>query len=168
MQETQETQVWSLGGEDPPGGGNGNPFSILAWKIPWTEESGRLQSMGSPRVQHTWVAEYTHIKVTILVVLKILCILLRMIALQCCVGFCHTATRICHRYTYVLPSWTSLPPPTPLGCPEPWVELPVSYSKSPLATYFAYGVNPSHPFLPQLCPQVLWLPFYCCPSVPFF
>ena len=30
-----------------PGGGNGNPLSILAWKIPWTEESGGLQSMGS-------------------------------------------------------------------------------------------------------------------------
>ena len=30
-----------------PGGGNGNPSSILAWKIPWTEESGGVQSMGS-------------------------------------------------------------------------------------------------------------------------
>ena len=30
-----------------PGGGNGNHSSILAWKIPWTEEPGRLQSMGS-------------------------------------------------------------------------------------------------------------------------
>ena len=29
-----------------PGGGNGNPLSILAWKIPWMEEPGRLQSMG--------------------------------------------------------------------------------------------------------------------------
>ena len=35
-----------------PGMGNGNPFSILAWKIPWTEEPGGLQSMGSQRVQH--------------------------------------------------------------------------------------------------------------------
>ena len=30
-----------------PGGGNGTPSSILAWKIPWTEESGGVQSMGS-------------------------------------------------------------------------------------------------------------------------
>ena len=35
------------------GGGNGNPHSsILAWKIPWTEEPGRLQSMGLQRVRH--------------------------------------------------------------------------------------------------------------------
>ena len=35
-----------LGWEDPLEKGNGNPFSILAWKIPWTEESDRLQSTG--------------------------------------------------------------------------------------------------------------------------
>ena len=32
-----------------PGGGHGNHSSILSWRIPWTEESGELQSMGSPR-----------------------------------------------------------------------------------------------------------------------
>ena len=35
-----------------PGEGNGYPLNILAWKIPWTEEPGRLQSMGSQRVGH--------------------------------------------------------------------------------------------------------------------
>jgi len=35
-----------------PRGGNGNPPYILAWEIPWTEESGRLQSMGSQRFGH--------------------------------------------------------------------------------------------------------------------
>ena len=35
-----------------PGGGNGNHFSILAWRISWTEEPGGLQSMGSQRVGH--------------------------------------------------------------------------------------------------------------------
>ena len=34
------------------GEGNDNPFSILAWEIPWTEEPGRLQSMESQRVEH--------------------------------------------------------------------------------------------------------------------
>ena len=34
------------------GEGNGNPLRILAWRIPWTEESGGLQSMGSQRVGH--------------------------------------------------------------------------------------------------------------------
>ena len=33
---------------------NGNPLQYLAWKIPWTEESGRLQSMGLQRAEHDW------------------------------------------------------------------------------------------------------------------
>ena len=37
-----------------PGEGNGNHSTILAWKIPWTEDPGRLQSMGSQRVGHDW------------------------------------------------------------------------------------------------------------------
>ena len=41
----QETWVQSLGWED--GEGNGNPLQFLAWKISWTEEPSRLQSMGS-------------------------------------------------------------------------------------------------------------------------
>ena len=47
MQETEETQVPSLGREDALEAGTATPFSILAWRIPWTEEPGRLQSMGS-------------------------------------------------------------------------------------------------------------------------
>ena len=35
-----------------PGEKNGNAFQYLAWEIPWTEEPGRLQSMGSQRVRH--------------------------------------------------------------------------------------------------------------------
>ena len=36
----------------PPGEGHDNPLSILAWRIPWTEKPGRLQSIGSQRVRH--------------------------------------------------------------------------------------------------------------------
>ena len=43
-----------------PGGRNGNPLHFLAWEIPWTEEPGMLQPMGSQRVRHGWVTEYTH------------------------------------------------------------------------------------------------------------
>ena len=43
----QETQVRSLGQEDPLEKGMATHSSILAWRIPWTEESGKLQSMGS-------------------------------------------------------------------------------------------------------------------------
>ena len=50
----EETQVRSLSQEDPLEKGMATHSSILAWKIPWTEESGRLQSMASQRVGHDW------------------------------------------------------------------------------------------------------------------
>ena len=43
-----------------PGGGNGNHSRILAWEIPWTEESGRLQSLGSQRVGYDLATEHEH------------------------------------------------------------------------------------------------------------
>ena len=48
----QETWVQSLGREDPLEKDMATHSSILAWEIPWTEETGRLQSMGSQRVKH--------------------------------------------------------------------------------------------------------------------
>ena len=48
----QETWVQSLGWEDPLEKEMATHSSILAWKIPWMEEPGRLQSMGSKRVRH--------------------------------------------------------------------------------------------------------------------
>ena len=47
-----ETKVQSLGQEDPLEEEMANHSSILAWEIPWTEEPGGLQSMGSQRVGH--------------------------------------------------------------------------------------------------------------------
>ena len=47
MQETQQMWVQSLGQEDPLEKEMATHSNILAWKIPWTEEPGRLQSMGS-------------------------------------------------------------------------------------------------------------------------
>ena len=46
----QETQVQSMGQEDPLEKGMATHSSILAWRIPWTKEPGRLQSMGLQRV----------------------------------------------------------------------------------------------------------------------
>ena len=46
-----ETWVQSLGWEDPLEKGMATHSSILAWRIPWTEEPGRLQSTGSQRVE---------------------------------------------------------------------------------------------------------------------
>ena len=55
----QETWVWCMGWEDPLEKEMATHSSILAWRIPWTEEPGRLQSMESQRVGHDWVAEHT-------------------------------------------------------------------------------------------------------------
>ena len=54
LQETQETWVQFLGGEEALEEGMATHSSILAWGIPWTEEPGGLQSMGSQRVRHDW------------------------------------------------------------------------------------------------------------------
>ena len=48
----QETQVQSLGLEDPLEKGMATHSSIFAWRIPWIEEPGRLQSIGLQRVGH--------------------------------------------------------------------------------------------------------------------
>ena len=52
----QETGVQSLAPEDPLKEGIATHSSILAWRIPWTEELGRLWSTGSQRVRHNWVS----------------------------------------------------------------------------------------------------------------
>ena len=52
LSAVQETQVQSPGGEDPLEKGMATHSSILAWRIPWTEEPGRLQSRGLQRVGH--------------------------------------------------------------------------------------------------------------------
>ena len=51
----QETPVQSPGREDPLEKEMATRFSILAWRIPWTEEPGGLQSVGSQRVSPDWV-----------------------------------------------------------------------------------------------------------------
>ena len=56
----QETWVRSLGWEDPLEEGKATHSSILAWRIPWTEEPGGLQSMGWQRVRQDWETSTTH------------------------------------------------------------------------------------------------------------
>ena len=74
-----ETQVWSLSWEDPLEKEMATHSSILAWRIPWTEEPGRPQSTGSQRVGHDWTTSlhfiyiyiciYTHIHILLLLFL---------------------------------------------------------------------------------------------------
>ena len=59
MQDMQETQESSWVGKIPLVG-KATYSSILAWKIPWIQEPGGLQSIGSQRVRHNWVTEHAH------------------------------------------------------------------------------------------------------------
>ena len=67
MQETQKTQVWSLGREDPLDEGLATPSRMPAWRIPWREEPGGLQTIGLQRVGHDWsdLAQSTHSKMEV-------------------------------------------------------------------------------------------------------
>ena len=56
----QETWVQSLDWEDPLEKEMATHSSFLAWRIPWTEEPGGLQSLGSQRVRHNWVMRLDH------------------------------------------------------------------------------------------------------------
>ena len=60
MQETQGTWLWSLSLEDPLEEGMTTHSSILAWRIPWTEEPEGLWSIGSQRVGHDW-SDWAHV-----------------------------------------------------------------------------------------------------------
>ena len=53
----RETQVQSLGQEDPLEKGMATHSTILAWKSPWTKEWGGLQSMWSQTVRHDWATD---------------------------------------------------------------------------------------------------------------
>ena len=92
MQETQEIWVWSLGQEDPMEKEMATHSSILAWRIPWTEEPGGLQSMGSPRVGCDWVQ---HSRYTMYIYLRYhRC--LGTVRAQACGPWCHgDQTPIC-------------------------------------------------------------------------
>ena len=57
MQEPQEMQAPSPGEQDPLGEETGAHSCILVWRIPWTEEPGRLWSMGSQRIGYNLVTE---------------------------------------------------------------------------------------------------------------
>ena len=71
----QETWVQFLGWEDPLEEETATHSSVLAWRIPWTEEPGRLQSMGSQQSDTTErLSTHTHVFLTVL-------------RLQCWVGF---------------------------------------------------------------------------------
>ena len=60
IQETQKIRVWSLDQEETLEREMATHYSILAWRIPWTEEPGRLQNMGLQRAGHDSVTTHAH------------------------------------------------------------------------------------------------------------
>ena len=77
-----ETWVWSLGWEDPLEEIMATHSSVLAWRIPWTEEPGRLQSVGSQRVGHNWASNtHTHTPFIVIVRYWLYSVLLHSISL---------------------------------------------------------------------------------------
>ena len=67
LPEMQETQVWSLGWEEPLEEGMATHSSILAWRIPWTEDPAGLQSTGWQRVRHDLTKQQHYITLQIYV-----------------------------------------------------------------------------------------------------
>ena len=61
MQKLQETWVQSLGGEDPLEEGMATHSSIVAWRFPWREERGGLESIGLQRVGNDWACTHTQL-----------------------------------------------------------------------------------------------------------
>ena len=62
MQETQEMGLQFLGCQDPLEEEMATHSSTLAWEIPWTEEAGGVQSMGSQRVEHNWARPHARLR----------------------------------------------------------------------------------------------------------
>ena len=108
----QKTQVWSLSLEDHLEKEMATHSSTLAWKIPWTKEPGRLQSMGSQRVRHDWSTSlhFTHKLLAIIFFLALVPTFLSMeihstwdIAIKMLSHACFTPVNsICSQYMYYI------------------------------------------------------------------
>ena len=165
-----ETQVQSLGLENPLEKEMATHSVTLAWKIPWTDKPGRLQSRGPKRVGH---AEWVTFSVFSLFFLIFIFTLFCFTVLY---WFCHTLTWIHHRCTWV-------PNPEPpsqhpshiisLGhpsAPAPSILYPVSCIETRLAICFLHdSIHVSMPFSqiipPSPSPSESKSPFYTSVSL---
>ena len=110
---TSATQVWSLGQEYPLEKEMSTHSRTLAWKIPWTEERGRLQSMGLQRVGHDWETSLPFLYCYYLLILFLtfstmyyVHVYTWPIASNCCVKVC-----VCMDWTVSLKGMLKFKPP---------------------------------------------------------
>ena len=157
----QETWVQSLGLEDALEKEMTTHSSTLTWKIPWTEEPGGLQSMGSQRLEHNWVPnipfiEKHHLRL-IMVTNFIFYLYWSVIALPCCVNFSCTMKWISCRCTYIL-SLLSLCPPL---IPPPGHHRALSWALCALQQRLtSYLFTHGSVYVPVLHSQFIPLKFY--------
>ena len=130
----QKTQVRSLGQEEPLEKEMASHFSVLAWRIPWTEEPGGLRSLESQRVRHNW-ATNTH-KILYVCVCTCTCVQRHFSHAQLFV----TLWTIAHQAPLSMgfsrqEYWSGLPCSPPGNLPDPGIR-PASLMSSALAVGF--------------------------------
>ena len=130
-----ETLVWPLGREDPLQKEIITHFSILAWRIPWREELGGLQSMGSQRVGHDWATELNWY-------VKEVCVCVQLLS---CVQLFATPWTVAHQVPLSMgfprqEFWSGLPIPNPDDLPNPGIKL-ASLASPALAAGFLTTSN---------------------------
>ena len=132
MQEAGETRVRSLGGENPLEDGMVTCSSILAWRIPWTEEPGGLQPMGSQRVGHDWSDSATHSAVNSPGSDTLSCGVCICRDLGC--PLCPPTLPCPSPHFTCLPQWASLPKILPQPHPWPLSQLKLTHSAASAIT----------------------------------
>ena len=122
-----ETWVQSLGWEDPMEESMASHSSILAWRIPWTEEPGGLQLLGLQRVRHDWMTvEHTPPSICIYLIYFInQALLLLLLSRFSRVWLCATPETAAHQAPSSLgfsrqEHWSGLPFPSPIHENEKW------------------------------------------------
>ena len=150
----QETRVRSLGQEDPLEKGMASHSSILAWRIPWTEEPVGLQSLGLLRVGHNWVTNTHMIRFILKKHIVMTLIWFSSVQFSSVAQSCPTLCDPMNHSTPGLPVYHQLPEFTqthvhwvsdaiqsshPLSSPSPPAPNPSQHQSFPMSQLFAWG-----------------------------
>ena len=144
MQETQETKRL-IPEKNPLGEEMEIHSSILAWRTPWTEETGRLQSTGVTRVGYNWATKHAHMQWICVVgfcldhslkelekiihvrfkceLKRCLILFFQVFSCQMCAKSLQLCPTHCNPMDCSRPGWSGLPCPPPRDLPDPEIEL---------------------------------------------